>query len=105
MLLEAAANPAPAPEAASRRSWHSAKIVINLLYREKAGEPLNRERMRELIESTDPGKLASRGRIVRRTHAGTAIAARNKHTADYVEMSRRELSVVPSVLLGREQGK
>ena len=33
------------------------KIVINLLYREKAGEPLSEERMRELIEAADSEKL------------------------------------------------
>ena len=34
------------------------KIVINLLYGEKAGEPLSDERMRELIETADSEKLA-----------------------------------------------
>ena len=31
--------------------------MINLLYGEKAGEPLSEERMRELIEATDSEKL------------------------------------------------
>ena len=33
------------------------KIVINLLYGEKACEPLSEERMRELIEAADSEKL------------------------------------------------
>ena len=33
------------------------KIVINLLYGDKAGEPLSEERMRELIEAADSEKL------------------------------------------------
>ena len=33
------------------------KIVINLLYGDKAGEPLSEERMRELIEAADSDKL------------------------------------------------
>jgi len=39
------------------------KIVINLLYGEKVGEPLSEERMRELIETADsekPAKAAER---------------------------------------------
>jgi hypothetical protein len=31
--------------------------VINLLYGDKAGEPLSEERMRELIEAADSDKL------------------------------------------------
>jgi hypothetical protein len=37
------------------------KIVINLLYGEKAGEPLDEERMRELIETADSEKLTMKG--------------------------------------------
>ena len=33
------------------------KIVINLLYGDKAGEPLSEERMRELIEAADSERL------------------------------------------------
>jgi len=33
------------------------KIVINLLYGEKAGEPLSEQRMRDLIEAADSDKL------------------------------------------------
>ena len=44
------------------------KIVINLLYGEKAGEPLSEERMRELIEAADSEKLAQSNRTsARRT--------------------------------------
>jgi hypothetical protein len=48
------------------------KIVINLLYGEKAGEPLDEERMRELIETADAEKLAKaaeRLRAARQTRA------------------------------------
>jgi hypothetical protein len=76
VLLEAAADPAPAPEAEAILSEVLAlrKIVINLLYGEKAGEPLDRERMRELIESADTGKLARAAeclKAVRGARAGT----------------------------------
>ena len=53
-------GPAQAPEAVVTLSEILAlrKIVINLLYGEKAGEPLSEERMRELIEAADSEKLA-----------------------------------------------
>jgi len=59
VLLDAAAGPAQAPEAEVILSEILAlrKIVINLLYGEKAGEPLSEERMRELIEAADSEKL------------------------------------------------
>ena len=52
-LLDAVAGPAPRPEAEVILSEILAlrKIVINLLYGDKAGEPLSEERMRELIEA------------------------------------------------------
>src|SRR5437016_3929527 len=56
VLLEAAvASPAQEPEAEVMLSEILAlrKIVINLLYGEKAGGPLSEERMRELIEAAD----------------------------------------------------
>ena len=64
VLLEASqeetADPAQAPEALATLAEVLAlrKIVINLLYGEKAGEPLSDERMRELIETADSEKLA-----------------------------------------------
>lgn len=57
------------------------KIVINLLYGEKAGEPLDEERMRELIETADAEKLAKaaeRLRAVRRTGASDGAPPRTK---------------------------
>lgn len=76
VLLEATTDPAPAPEAEAILSEVLAlrKIVINLLYGEKAGEPLDRERMRELIESADAGKLARAAeclKAVRGARSGT----------------------------------
>ncbi len=58
-LLDAVAGPAPRPEAEVILSEILAlrKIVINLLYGEKAGEPLSEERMRELTRATDSEKL------------------------------------------------
>ena len=64
VLLEASQDetddPAQAPEALATLAEVLAlrKIVINLLYGEKAGEPLSEERMRELIETADSEKLA-----------------------------------------------
>jgi hypothetical protein len=57
-LLEAA-GPAQQPEAEVILSEILAlrKIVINLLYGERAGESLSEERMRELIEAADSEKL------------------------------------------------
>jgi len=49
------------------------KIVINLLYGEKAGEPLDQEHMRELIETADAEKLekaAERLRAARGARTG-----------------------------------
>jgi hypothetical protein len=49
------------------------KIVINLLYGDKAGEPLSKERMQELIEAADSDKLrkaAERLQAVRTARAG-----------------------------------
>ena len=59
VLLEAAAGPAQALEAEVILSEILAlrKIVINVLYGDKAGEPLSEERMRELIEAADSEKL------------------------------------------------
>lgn len=78
---ETTADPAPAPEAEAILSEVLAlrKIVINLLYGEKAGEPLDRERMRELIESADAGKLARAAeclKAVRGARAGTKPSER-----------------------------
>jgi hypothetical protein len=58
-LLDAVAGPAPRPEAEVILSEILAlrEIVINLLYGDKAGEPLSEERMRELIEAADSDKL------------------------------------------------
>jgi hypothetical protein len=76
VLLEAAvASPAQEPEAEVILSEILAfrKIVINLLYGEKAGAPLSEERMRELIETADSEKLrkaAERLRAVRTARAG-----------------------------------
>ena len=67
VLLDAATGPAQAPEAEVILSEILAlrKIVINLLYGEKAGEPLSEERMRELIESADADKLAKAAECLR----------------------------------------
>jgi len=58
-LLDAVAGPAPRPGAEVIVSEILAlrKIVINLLYGDKAGEPRSEERMRELIEAADSDKL------------------------------------------------
>ena len=71
---ETAADPAQAPEALATLAEVLAlrKIVINLLYGEKAGEPLSEERMRELIETADSEELdkaAERLRVLRQTRA------------------------------------
>ena len=57
VLLAAVESPAQRPEDEAILSEILAlrKIVINLLYGEKAGEPLSEERMRELIEAADSG--------------------------------------------------
>ena len=71
-LLDAVAGPAPRPEAEVILSEILAlrKIVINLLYGDKAGKPLSEERMRELIEAADSEKLR---KAAERLHAaGTA---------------------------------
>ncbi|HWB95899.1 MAG TPA: hypothetical protein VG672_04335, partial [Bryobacteraceae bacterium] len=53
VLLEAAAGPAPAPEMVATLAEILAlrKIIVNLLYGERTGEPLDEGRMRELIEA------------------------------------------------------
>jgi len=58
-LLDAATGPARRREAEVILSEILAlrKIVINLLFGEKAGEPLSEERMCELIEAADSEKL------------------------------------------------
>jgi len=60
VLLDAATGPAQAPEAEVILSEILAlrKIVINLLYGQRTGEPLDEGRMRELIEAADSEKLA-----------------------------------------------
>jgi hypothetical protein len=60
VLLEATSDSAPAPEAVATLAEVLAlrKIVVNLLYGEKAGEPLDEGRMRELIEAADAEKFA-----------------------------------------------
>ena len=67
------AGPAQAPEAEVILSEILAlrKIAINLLYGDKAGEPLSEERMRELIEAADSEKLR---KAAERLHA--AVTAR-----------------------------
>jgi len=59
-VLEAATDRAPAPEAVAMLAEILAlrKIMINLIYGEKAGEPLDEGRMRELIEAADAEKSA-----------------------------------------------
>ena len=60
VLLEAANGPAPVPEMVATLAEVLAlrKIVVNLLYDERAGEPLDEGRMRELIEAADAEKSA-----------------------------------------------
>jgi len=67
-------GPAQAPEAEVILSEILAlrKIVINLLYGEKAGEPLSEERMRELIETADSEKLAKAVERLRALRADTS---------------------------------
>ena len=59
VLLAAVESPAQRPEDEAILSEILAlrKIVINLLYGDKAGEPLSEERMQELIEAADSDKL------------------------------------------------
>jgi hypothetical protein len=69
---EAQATPAETPEAEMILAEILAlrKIVINLLYAEKAGEPLDEERMNQLIVAADSEKLAkaaARLRALQRT--------------------------------------
>jgi hypothetical protein len=73
-LLEAAEGSARAPEAEAILGEILAlrKIVINLLYGERAGEPLDEERMRELIEAADAEKLARAGERLRSVRAARA---------------------------------
>ena len=75
-LLEAAEGPAQAPEAEAILGEILAlrKIVINLLYGERAGEPLDEERMRELIEAADAEKVAKAGERLRSVRAARAAA-------------------------------
>jgi hypothetical protein len=77
VLLDAAADPAQASEAMVTLGEILAlrKIVINLFYGEKTGEPLDEERMRELIEAADSEKLPKafeRLRAVRTTCDGAS---------------------------------
>ncbi len=60
VLLEAASGPAPAPEAVATLAQVLAlrKIIVNLLYGERTGEPFDEGRMRELIEAADAEKSA-----------------------------------------------
>lgn len=74
-LLAAVASPAQRPEDEAILSEILAlrNIVINLLYGQTAGEPLDEERMRELIEAADAEKLAKaleRLQAVRTARAG-----------------------------------
>ena len=48
--------------------------MINLLYGERAGEPLDEERMRELIEAADAEKVAKAGERLRSVRAARAAA-------------------------------
>ena len=75
-LLEAAEGPAQAPEVEAILGEILAlrKIVINLLYGERAGEPLDEERMRELIEAADAEKVAKAGERLRSVRAARAAA-------------------------------
>jgi len=59
-LLEAASGPAQTPEAEIILAELLAlrKIVINLLYRQAANEPLSERFMHELIEAADSEKIA-----------------------------------------------
>ena len=75
MLLAALESPAQRQEDEAILSEILAlrKIVINLPYGEKAGEPLSEERMQELIEAADSEKLrnaAERLEAVRTARAG-----------------------------------
>jgi hypothetical protein len=60
VLLEAATDRDPAPEAVATLTEILAlrKIIVNLLYGERTGEPLDEGRMRELIEAADAEKSA-----------------------------------------------
>jgi hypothetical protein len=58
VLLDAATGPAPEAVATLAEILALRKILINLLYGERAGEPLDAGRMRELIEAADAEKLA-----------------------------------------------
>ena len=82
VLLAATAKDAHTPEAEAILSEILAlrKIVINLLYGQAAGEPLDRERMRELIESADAGKLAKAAERLRAVRAEQAGAANSGET-------------------------
>jgi hypothetical protein len=73
-LLEAAEGPAQAPEVEAILGEILAlrKIVINLLYGERAGEPLDEERMRELIDAADAEKVAKAGERLRSVRAARA---------------------------------
>jgi len=75
-LLEAAEGPAQDPEVEAILGEILAlrKIVINLLYGERAGEPLDEERMRELIEAADAEKVAKAGERLRSVRAARAAA-------------------------------
>jgi len=75
VLLAAVEIPAQRPEDEAILSEILAlrKIVIDLLYGDKAGEPLSEERMQELIEATGSDKLrkaAQRLQAVRTARAG-----------------------------------
>jgi len=60
VMLAAVESPAQRPEDEAILSEILAlrKIVTNLLYRDKAGEPLSEERIQELIEAADSEKLS-----------------------------------------------
>jgi hypothetical protein len=62
VLPAAVESPAQRPEEEAILSEILAvrKIVINLLYGQTAGEPLDEERMRELIEAPPAGTSATR---------------------------------------------
>ena len=75
VLLAAVESPAQRPEDEAILSEILAlrRIAINLLYGDKAGEPLSEERMQELIEVCDGEKLAKaleRLQAVRTARAG-----------------------------------
>jgi len=73
-LLDAAEGPAQASEAEAILGEILAlrKIMINLLYGERAGEPLDEVRMRELIEAADAEKVAKAGERLRSVRAARA---------------------------------